>query len=400
MERRFTIIGAGVGSADGLTGEAKRALLETDCAISTARIAENLHDFRPIQSAAFSQLAESAIASGGANVAVLVSGDPGFFSAAQSLRNALTPYGEVETICGQSSLSTFCARLGVSWEDAVLLSLHGRSGGLLGAVSYHRKVFALTGGKQRANDLCRALCEAGLGGVRVSLGENLGAENETIFTGTAAEAAALSCGDLAVLWVENEHAADLNLPLYDCDFTRGAVPMTKQEVRWTAVNLLELRPGDIAWDVGAGTGSVALEMGRRAHRGTVYAIERKSEALELIEQNRRALGGFNVLPVAGFAPEALYELPAPNAAFIGGSTGKLHEILRVLLGKNPKIRVVVSAIALETLEEARRAMAELGFADVQVCQIAAARGKIVGGYTMMTANNPVFLISGGGRGHA
>ena len=176
--------------------------------------------------------------------------------------------------------------------------------------------------------------------------------------------------------------------------------MTKQEIRWTAAALLSPRAEDTVYDIGAGTGSVALELGRRACRGTVYAVERNPEALALIEKNRQALGGFNVRPVEGNAPEALEPLPAPDAVFIGGSGGNLSEILRLLCGKNPEVRVVISAISLEMLEEARRSLRECGFAEAEVCQLSSARGKLVGGYTMMAANNPVFLLSGGGLRHA
>lgn len=394
--RRFTIIGAGLGTEASLTGEARSALLAADRAFGTSRLAEALSGLRPIESCPLSALAECARESDAAHAALLVSGDPGFFSAARSLREALMPFGEVETLCGVSSLQALCVRIGKRWEDAVLLSLHGREGSLLGAVSYHEKVFALTGGQKRADALCRELTDAGLGALRVTIGENLGSADETIFQGTAAQAAARDCGDLAVLLVQNDHPADPSRALLDRDFARGSVPMTKQEIRWAAAALLSPRPTDTVYDIGAGTGSVALELGRRAYHGLVYAVERKPEALALIERNRIALGGCNVLPVEGFAPQALEGLPAPDCAFIGGSAGNLGEILRLLKGKNPDVRVVISAISLETLEAARRGLSELGFSEVEVCQIASARGKAAGGYTMMTANNPVFLISGGG----
>ena len=394
--RIFTIIGAGLGTPEGLTGEARAALLSAGRAFGAPRLAAQLSGLRGIEPCAFAALAAQARESGEAHTALLVSGDPGFFSAAQTLRQALLPFGRVETLCGVGSMQAFCARLGERWDDAAFLSLHGRSGSLLGAASYQKKTFALTGGEKRADQLCRELTQAGLGGVPVALGENLGAADERIFRGTAAQAAERPCGGLAVLLVQNPCPADPSRALFDRDFTRGSVPMTKQEVRWAAAALLSPRPGDTVYDVGAGTGSVALELGRRAHRGTVYAIEHKPEALELIARNRQALGGFNVLPIAGSAPDALKALPAPDAAFLGGSGGRLGEILRLLREKNPALRVVASAISLETLEEARRALRECGFGGVEVCQIASSRGRQAGGYTLLNANNPVFLISAGG----
>ena len=103
------------------------------------------------------------------------------------------------------------------------------------------------------------------------------------------------------------------------------------------------------------------------------------------------------MPVSGYAPEALEGLPTPDAVFIGGSGGELPEILAVLKQRNPHVRVCISAIALETMSCALESLKKLEFSNIEVCQISAARGRQVASYTMMTANNPVFLISGGGK---
>ena len=104
--------------------------------------------------------------------------------------------------------------------------------------------------------------------------------------------------------------------------TRGKVPMTKEEVRWVSVNRLTVRPTDTVWDVGAGTGAVTLELARKASDGTVYAVERKPEAVALLHENRIKLGGYNVKIIEGPAPEALENLPAPDCVFVGGSGGR------------------------------------------------------------------------------
>ena len=158
-----------------------------------------------------------------------------------------------------------------------------------------------------------------------------------------------------------------------------------------------MQPRDTVWDVGAGTGAMTLELARRACDGMVYAVERDTDALALLDENRRKLGGYNVQIVAGSAPEALQALPAPDCVFVGGSGGGMRRILALAKEKNPAVRVVVTAIALETLEEARHALINLGFATVEVSQLAASRGKAVGPYTMLTALNPVFILSGGGQ---
>ena len=394
MARTFYIIGAGMGTPDTLTGEARRALDAEDAVFATARLAA----LRPeAEVCPFTELAARAIGAGGQSIAVLVSGDVGFFSAASRLRQQLAPHGEVRLICGLSSLQYFCAKLGVPYDDVCVRSLHGRAGSILGAVSYHKKVFALTGGAQNAQTVCCTLADAGLGGLIVHLGENLGMQTERIAHGIAAELADQPCGDLAVLLIENPNAVNAAEPLRDAMFTRAKVPMTKEEVRWVACGRLAVQPGDTVWDVGAGTGAMTLELARRACDGLVYAVERDADALALLVENRCKLGGYNVQIVAGRAPEALETLPAPDCVFVGGSGGEMRRILSLVKEKNPAVRVVVTAIALETLEEARRALIDLGFANLAVSQLAASRGRAVGPYTMMTALNPVFILSGGGQ---
>ena len=393
MSRKFYIIGAGMGAPDSLTGEAAHALAASGAVFATQRLTA-VCDRAAV--CPFDQLAAQAVASDAPTVSVLVSGDVGFFSAAGRLRGQLAQHGAVQMVCGLSSMQYFCAKLGVSYDDACVRSLHGRVGSILGAVSYHKKTFVLTGGENTAPKVCRTLADAGLGGLTVHLGENLGAENERIQTGTAETLANQTCGNLAVLLIEHPDAANAYEPVRDDMLTRAKVPMTKEEVRWVSVGRLAVQPRDTVWDVGAGTGAVTLELARKASDGLVYAVERKPEAVALLHENRAKLGGYNVQIVEGAAPDALEALPAPDCVFVGGSGGAMRRILEIAKHKNPAVRVVVNAIALETLHETQTALAALGFADIEVTQLSAARGKAVGPYTMMTANNPVFILSGGG----
>ena len=187
MSRKFYIIGAGMGAPDSLTGEAVHALAASDEVFATQRLTA-VCDRAVV--CPFDRLAAEAIASDAPTVSVLVSGDVGFFSAAGRLRGQLAPYGDVRLVCGLSSMQYFCAKLGVSYDDACVRSLHGRAGSILGAVSYHKKTFVLTGGENTAPKVCKTLADAGLGGLTVHLGENLGAAVERILTGTAETLAA------------------------------------------------------------------------------------------------------------------------------------------------------------------------------------------------------------------
>ncbi len=175
-------------------------------------------------------------------------------------------------------------------------------------------------------------------------------------------------------------------------FIRGKVPMTKSEVRAVALSKLELLDGGIAYDVGAGTGSVAVEMALSMKHGHVYAVEEKEEGCELIRQNKERFGLHNLTVVQGRAPEALEGLPAPDRVFIGGSRGELAEILDLVREKNPSARIVANVISLETLAVITRYLQERE-TEAEVVSIQVARAKKLGAYHLMEGQNPVWLIT-------
>ena len=168
--------------------------------------------------------------------------------------------------------------------------------------------------------------------------------------------------------------------------------MTKQEVRAAVLAKLAIQPDDILWDVGAGTGSVSVEMALAASEGQVYAAECDPDACELIAQNRAKFAVQNLHLTKGTAPAALADWPAPDAVFIGGSKGNLDAIVEAALAANPAVRLCVSAIALETLQQAVAALTVRGLT-AQVTQISVSRTKTAGELHLLMANNPVFLIT-------
>ena len=238
----YVLIGAGMGTEAMLTQQARQAIRRADIVLSTGRLADGLTSVRAdVQTLAFSQLAQRAQDSTG-TVAILLSGDTGFYSAAKSLTQKLCGSGTVEILPGISSIQLFCARFPTAYDDAVLLSLHGCSGALLAPVSYNRKVIMLTGGENKAHVLCQRLADAGLTHITVSVAENLGAETERLVSGTPEQLARETFGDLCVMMTQNDRPTDSSRALRDSDFVRGEVPMTKQEVRWLAASLLSVKP--------------------------------------------------------------------------------------------------------------------------------------------------------------
>ena len=389
-----TLIGMGA-SADTLTAEAREALGRAELVAGAQRLldalpagvtAERVPAVRPAD--------VLAVVAGAQNAVVLYSGDTGFYSGAAGLLARLKEAGiPARVLPGLSSVQMLAAALGRPWQDWKLVSAHGRPCDPVAAVCGGRPAFFLTGtGESGPAALCAQLAAAGLGALPVTVGENLGLASRRIFAGTAAGAAGERFGPLAVLLAEPAFRLPARTPGWpDETFVRAeGVPMTKRAVRAQVLAQLALCPGETVWDVGAGTGSVSLEMAYANGGAPVWAVERLPEACAVLEANRRRLGGWNVRPVSGEAPAALAGLPAPDAVFIGGTRGRLGPILDAALAANPAARVCLTAIALETLAAALDACTARGL-EAEITQIAAAHAA--GRPHLLRAENPVFLIT-------
>ena len=393
---RVDLVGIGPGGTGGMTGEARQAIREADCLIGARRMLEAVRET--------GQTVCEAVApddilqcirerQGTRRFAVVLSGDTGFFSGARRLLPLLQDC-ETRVLPGLSSMQALCARLETSYEDVVPVSLHGRDGDIVPDVARHRRVFALVGGPEGAAELCRALTAAGLGQVRAAVGERLGYPEERLTAGTAAELAERTFDPLSAVLIENENARPFVPGLPDDAFQRGeAVPMTKREIRCCALSHLALTAEAVCWDVGAGTGSVSIEMALLARKGRVYAVEKNENALALLAENRKKFHVSNLEIVPGRAPEACRELPVPTHVFIGGSTGGLRDIVTLVLEKNPNVRLVLTAVTLESVAEMEQLVKGFNFADADITCLNISRARELGAYHLMTAQNPVYLFT-------
>ena len=330
------------------------------------------------------------------HVAIAVSGDVGFFSLASCLQDI--PQGTVRRYPGISSLVYMAAALGIPWQDAYIVSRHGRNQSLVHAVFTNQKVFCLTGGDNTPDALCRELCDAGLGAVSVYVGERLSYDDEAIRHGTAQDLASTSFASLNVMVIINDNAKTLTTPvagIADDLFIRGNAPMTKHEIRAIAMAKLQPQPTDTLYDIGAGTGSCTIEMARQAPFGKVYAFEINDAALDLLHQNIERFGVTNVHVVPGNAKETLSDetLPMPQGAFIGGTKGQLTPILDRLYEMNPACRIVLTAITLETIGAITDYYNQQKDYDLDIMQISAATSKAVGPYHMMLGHNPIYIMT-------
>lgn len=394
------LIGIGMGNPETLTQGAARRIADCGLLIGAKRMLDAFPD-HPGRKLALIRAEDiaSAVRAFDGDSAVLLSGDPGFYSGAARLYDLLEGVS-VQTVPGISSLNYFCARLRTTWQDACLVSVHGREANAVGQIQSHKKTFLLTGGNCTAGDLCRLLKEAGLGHVKVSVGQRLSYPDERIVSGTAAELAEQPFDDLAVVLTENPAptAWKAGAPcLWDDQLIRGKSPMTKESIRLLAVARLGITRESVVWDVGAGTGSVSAACAMAAWQGQVWAVEKEPEALELIGRNKQALALSNLRVVPGEAPGALETLPKPDCVFIGGSSGSMEGIFRAVLEKNPAARICLTAVSLESLTDGLDCMKRFGLTNVDVTQISAAQAKTLGRYHMMMGQNPVWILSGEGQ---
>lgn len=400
-KQKVTLLGIGMGSPKTLTLSGQEAVRNADLIVGAKRMVDAvrfvgqdfLYEYRSKEIAEYLKAHPEYT-----KVVVALSGDVGFYSGAKKLAELLGP--DTEMICGISSVVYFMSKIGLSWDDAKIVSAHGKSCNLVSLIRMNRKVFSILGTGDGVRKLAEKLTFYGMGDVILHVGENLSYDNEKILAKPARELVSYEGDPLSVICAYNLGAepelATHGIP--DEEFIRGKAPMTKTEVRTVSLSKLRLPKDAICYDIGAGTGSVSVEMALRASEGEVYAIEKKEDALALLHENKKkfALDHMHIIP--GTAPEALEELPVPTHAFIGGSSGNMKEIVELLINKNPQVRIVINCITLETVGEALACIRGLEKQEIYECesevvQLCASRSKNIGRYHMMMGENPIYIIT-------
>lgn len=420
--RKIILSGIGMGNTDGMTREAYHAFEEAEVIFGAERMLENLLGKGikvPYYRAddIISYLIEHPQYT---KVAAAFSGDSGFYSGAQSMKKALEEANEkgilkseTTILPGISSVSALAARLGVSWNDAVLASIHGRRANVVNLVRKNTKVFLLLSGKNDFEMLVNKFREAGINHVKISAGYRLSYPEEKLFTFYLDEFETklfdLPEGVYTCL-IENEDCEEqiLTPGIDDEIFSRTKVPMTKNEVRVLSISRLELTKNAVVYDVGSGTGSVSIECARLSPDIFVFAIEQKEEAANLTKENAVRLGlSDQIVVINKKAPEGFEELPTPTHVFIGGSSGALSDILsaiqkKLIVKENTKgktdkaskgVRVVINAVSLETIAQITKLIQTYPVKHVQLTQIQASRAHKLGSYNLMQAQNPVLIAS-------
>lgn len=339
----------------------------------------------------------SQLRAAGERVLVLADGDPLLFGIGATLVRRMGA-DAVRLLPAVSSLQQACARLSLPWHKVICLSLHGRDDlrPLNVACGKNAPLCILTDARMSPDVLARHLLDRGVDWFDAHIFERMGASDECVSHLSMADAAGREFGPactMVLIPMAPARRPHLGLDADQLAVDRGLI--SKKPVRAAALALLRIEAGHVVWDLGSGSGAVALEASVLAHEGRVIAVERSAGRAMGIQENRRRFGAANVEVRLGQAPECLPGLPDPQRVFIGGGLSGDdgddilgHVCLRLPVGG----RVVVSCVLLDSFSLCRRFFEDMGW-PVEILQISAAEGKSLGGDVHLAAMNPVFLLA-------
>lgn len=408
---RITLAGIGMGNPDCLTKEVERAIADADILLGADRMIagyqpkiEKMPYYTSEQIIPYlEKMSKGTVGRDDIKTVILFSGDTGFYSGCQKLYDALLRavndgrlQADVTVMPGISSVAYLAACMGENYQDAVICSMHGKElPDLAKKIRKGKRLFLLMSGLKDVHKLGKLLLNAGLTECTVTAGYQLSYPEQRIMELRPEECMQLQEDGLYICCIKNPDPERKTLThgRKDGEFIRDKVPMTKEEVREVSICKLKLYEGAVVYDIGSGTGSVAAEIAGLSDEIKVFAVEYKEEAVSLIAQNKEKFGLDNIEIVSGKAPDGLEELPVPTHAFIGGSSGRMKEILSALYQKNSQMRVVINAISMETICEIKEVLSAFPIQNEDVVQIQASRAKRVGTYHLMQAENPVWICS-------
>lgn len=338
-------------------------------------------------------------------ITVLASGDPGFFGIADYLIKNLGK-DNIEIIPNISSMQWAFAKIKETWHDAEIVSSHGRGiENIIEAASRNNKIGIFTSSGDEPKKIAEALIKTNLNNFTAYICEDIGSTEEKIESYPLDKVASKSFSPLNIMILTKGAQGGIKdeginsrieglFGLPDESFSHSAGLITKEEIRAISLAKMRLREDSVIWDIGACSGSVAIEAGRIARKGRVYAIEKKHERVEQIKENIKNFSMNNIKIIEGEAPDCLKGLPEFDAVFIGGSSGRLKTILEVCSkSMKSKGRIIINAITLDTLKTATDSLKWLGIA-FDIVSVNIARSKDIADSIFFEAQNPVYIISG------
>jgi precorrin-6Y C5,15-methyltransferase (decarboxylating) len=408
LNGRITIIGIGDDGFEGLTRQALEMIQSASTVFGPISLLNKVPAGSAVLKSLSVNLEEAADSLAEKNlepVVLLASGDPLFYGVARYLCDKLGK-DRFDVIPHVSSMQLAFARVKESWDEAYLTNLASQSlTHVISRIRTAQKVGLFTTKEASPSSIAAALIAQGLDYFTAYVCENLGSPDERVTRGSLSEIASLEFSDLNVMiLVRLPDIPDRPQRLQgkrlfgnpdECFLQsrpkRGL--LTQSEVRVIALANLDLGPNSIVWDVGAGSGSVAIEAAQIASDGQVFAIEMDPEDYHLMIENSRTFGTLNLTPVLGEAPEAWRELPDPNAIFVGG-TGRA--VIPLIESAWPRLRgggrLVVHVSSLNNVTQAESVLRELGkVPDVLMIQLSRSQEQM--DLLRLEAVSPTFLLT-------
>ncbi len=395
------VIGAGIAGHEGFTPHALELINRCELLFGAERLLGLFPDF-PGEKFALDDgsMAEmvARLQNYDGRAVVLASGDPLFFGLGRYLLRNLT--GElIEFLPNVTSVQYAFAKIREPWDDSVFVSAHGRPiKDVVDRIVANDKAAVLTDEINTPGAIGRELLSRRRSGYKAYLCENLGTDAEKIRVTDVKGLLELDVARLNVLILLKEYEDDGQqyVPTFgipDDEFVSIKKLITKEEVRVVTLAKLKLRHDMCLWDIGAGSGSICIEADHLLPNGRIFAIERNEECRQFIKENLQKFNTRNVVLVEGDAPDCLDELPDPDCAFIGGSGGRLWDILdtvdqRLAVGG----RIVLNASTLDTLTAANEYFGNAGY-QVEVVTVNIARTRPLSDYKMFEAYDPVYILT-------
>ena len=405
----MVIVGIGDDGLAGLTEVARRTIGEADIILGAPSTLELVGETRvrtvaldPDMPAALRQVREAL----NARKPVLVSGgDPLFYGVARYLCDRLGKE-QFEVVPHVSSMQLAFARVKESWEDAYLTSLAGRPvESVIDRIRTAEKVGLFSSDDCPPSRLAKALLDRGIDYFKAYVCENLGSPDERVTQGELSDIAGLDFDPLnVIILVRKPNRPDgvhrsSRYRLFgnpDVAFASSQPKLgliTQAEVRSIALAQLDIRPTSVVWDIGAGSGSVAIEAAQLAHLGMVYAIEPEAGDVALLQSNAEAFGVPNVMPITGHAPDVLDALPEPDAIFVGGTGRRVDAVVTAAFARlAPGGRIAVNVATIDGLATAYQTLKGLAGV-VHLWNISVARGIEQMDRVRFEAVNPTFLLA-------
>lgn len=403
----ITIMGAGTDARAGTPAWAEHpALREADAVIGGKRLLETLAGLParkiPIGKNVADVLAEAAnLRENGARVVVLATGDPLFFGIGVSFAERFGPEN-LRIYPAVSSMQEGASRLALPWNAVTAVSLHGRNAllPLAHALIAGNPVCVLTDALHTPARIAARMAERGRTGYTAAVFANLGAPEESVWQGTLADMEKKEFPSPNIVFLLPDAAKEppaLCLGRNDADFAHENALITKWPVRAAALAALRIESRHTVWDLGSGSGAVAVEAASLAYRGLVVAVEKEAARIAHIMENRRRFGAANMEIEHGDLLSLLPALPAPDRVFMGGGLGSSREtaaavIRNVWSALPPAGRLVISCVLLSSLEHAKETLIALN-APLEIAQIQAGFSTPLGNDLRLQAANPVFLLT-------